>query len=269
VRISGGTQAVGALRRRSRLIGKLLPFFFVMAWSCAQAADLRVLCPNALREPALELARSYARASGHRVEFVFASVGAIHKRVATGERADVVIGATEGIAALVKLGSADAGSQAEIVRTALALIALAPAALPAPDQTDAVERALLSAGSFGVPDARRGAPGGAQASELIDALPSAAALRPKIRGIAGGAEAVKLLAAGAIDLALVAMSEVAATPGIALAGPITQPPTRGISYAAVVPRTAQQAELGRAFIAHLRSPAAAKLFRLTGYLAAE
>lgn len=267
--ISGATRAVGAPRLRSRPIGRLLFLGWIMAWSCAQAADLRVLCPSALREPALELARSYARASGDRVEFVFASVGAIHKRVATGERADVVIGAAEGIAALAKLGAVDAGSQAEIARTALALIARAPAALPAPDHADAIERALGSAQSLGVPDAARGVPGGAQAIELIDALPTAEAVRPKIRWLASGTDAMKLLASGAIDLALVSMSEVAGTPGIALAGPITQPPTRGLSYAAAVPRGAPRAELGRAFIAHLRSPAAAKLFRQAGYLAVE
>lgn len=258
-----------APRRRGGLFAGLTIPLLVLAWPCAQAADLRVLCPSALREPLLELARSYSRDTRHRVEFVFASVGAIHKRAAMNERADVVIGGTEGITALVKLGSADAGSQTEIARTALALVGREPASMPAPDDAEAVERALRAAGSLGVPDVQRGVPGAAQALELIDGLPAADELRTKIRWLVGGTEALKPLASGAIDLALVPMSEVAAAPGLKLAGPITSPPTRGVAYAAAVPRLAQQPELGRAFIAHLRTPAAAKILRQAGYLAAE
>lgn len=242
---------------------------FVSAWQCAAAADVRVFCPNALREPALELARTYARVTGHRVEFVFASVGAIHKRVAMNERADVVIGGADGIAALVKLGSAEAGSQAQIARSALALIGREGTAMPPADSAEAVERALQAAGSLGVPDAQRGIPGATQALELIDRLPSAEHLRAKIRWLGGGAEAVKQLASGSIDLALVSMSDVAGSRGIQIVGPILFPATRGVAYAAAVPRSALQPELGRAFIAHLRTPAAAHVLRQAGYLAAE
>src|SRR5690606_19410270 len=59
-------------------------FACALGASAAAAGDLRVLCPSALRAPVLESARSFARAGGHRVEFVFAGVASIHKRVATG-----------------------------------------------------------------------------------------------------------------------------------------------------------------------------------------
>jgi len=241
----------------------------VVASQCVQAADLRVLCPHALREPALDLARSYSRATGHRVEFVFASVGAIHKRAATGERADVMIGSADGIAALVKLGSADAGSEVPIARTALALAGRENASLPAPDNADAIERALLAVRVLGVPDLQRGIPGAAQAIELIDSQPSAAEVRSKIRWLVSAAEAMKLLASGGIDLALVPMGDVVSVSGVAFAGPITSPMTRGVAYAAAVPRSAAQPELGRAFLAHWRTPAAVKTLRQAGYLPAE
>ena len=56
-------------------IGVLLAVCMALSYG-AIAADVRVLCPSALRVPVIEAARSYSRASGHRVEFIFASVGA-------------------------------------------------------------------------------------------------------------------------------------------------------------------------------------------------
>lgn len=266
---SPGPQPLDAARRWRWLFAGLILQVLLGAWHCAEAADVRVFCPNALRESALELARSYARISGNRVEFVFASVGTIHKRVAMNERADVVIGTAEGIDALVRLGAAQPDAQAQIARTSLALVGREATALPSPDSAEDVERALKAAVSLGVPDAQRGIPGATQALELIELLASSAELRTKIRWLGSGAEAIKLLASRSIDLALVSMSDVAAFPGINLAGPITSPRTRGVMYAAAVPRSAQQPELGRAFIAHLRTSAAAKILREAGYLAVE
>src|SRR5690606_38413988 len=67
-------------------------------------ADIRVLCPPALRTPIVESARAFARSTHHRVEFIFAAVAAVHKRVATGEHADVAISTVQGADALVRLG---------------------------------------------------------------------------------------------------------------------------------------------------------------------
>jgi molybdate transport system substrate-binding protein len=233
------------------------------------ADDLRVLCPSALRQPMLELARAYARTSGQRVELVFASIGAVHKRTALGEYADVVIGGSEGVGALVKLGSAEAGSRLDIARTALALAGRAGGGLHAADDAASLARVLKAAASLGVPDPGRGVPGGAQAMELLERLRLSEALQPRIRWLNSAAEAGKLLAAGRIELALVAMSEVVGMTGISIVGPLVAPPTQGLVYAAAVPRSARNPELGRAFIAHLRSPAAAGTLRQAGYLPAD
>lgn len=259
----------GTTGHDGRFVAALLLALSLAASACVEAAELRVLCPHALREPALELARSFARASGHRIEFVFASVGAIHKRAAMNERADVVIGHAEGIAALVKLGSAEAGTETPIARAGLALIARTGVQLPEPGRTEAIERALGEARAIGVPDAQRGAPGGAQALAWIEQLPSASTLHSKLRAVAGSVEAVKLLATNAIDLALVAMSDVAALPGIAMSGPIVSAASPGIAYAAAVPRLAQQPQFGREFIAYLRTAEADKVLRTAGYVTAE
>jgi len=233
------------------------------------AADVRVLCPNALREPVLASARSFARSTGHRVEFVFSSAGAIHKRIAHGERADVAIGSAEGIEALVKLGPGTAGTQTLIARSTLAIAVRSGAPTIDTSDRDDVVRALKAARSIAVPDARLGAPGAAHVAELLQLLQLDVERQTRIRGVSDGRDAGKRLAAGEIELALAPMSDLVGIAGVTVIGPITAVATQATVYAAVVPKTAYQPEIGRSFIAHLRGAEAADSLRRAGYLPAQ
>jgi len=231
----------------------------------AVGADLRIHSPSALREPVLEAARAYARVTNHRVEFVFASLGSIQKRVASGEQTDDVIGSAEGIEALVKLGVARAESSATIARTALVFAARSAVSMPNVGDVDHMRRAIESAAVLGVPDPARGVPGAAQAGELLHALALSGEARSRIRWLGGGPEAAKSLQSGRIGLAVLWMSDVAGVPGIEISEPIVVVPTRSTSFAAAVPRSAKQPEIGMNFIAHLRSAESAKSFLRAGY----
>jgi molybdate transport system substrate-binding protein len=232
----------------------------------AQAADVRVLSPSSLRAPLVESARTFARAGGHRVEFVFASVGAVHKRVATGERADVAIGTLEGTDALVRLGRAVDGSRAPLVRSALALVAPKHAAALDVGDAAALGAALRRAQALVLPDAALGVPGGAQVAELLERLELENELRDKSHRVADAREVVRRVASGAADIGIARMSDVVASGEVTAIGPLLDPPTNGIAYAAVVVRASTQADIAHAFIAHLRSPGAGAEFRKAGYL---
>lgn len=264
---SAWPQARGRLRSAG-IAFALLALQALAAAGNSAAADLRVLCPSALRGPALEIARSYARQTGHRVEFLFASAGAIHKRAAMNERADVVIGGDDAVVALAKLGVADAATVARVARTALALAGRPGAVLPAPDLDGAVAAALRAGASVGVPDPQRGMAGSAQVAELIDALGLQGDLQSRLRPVGSIAEAARLLESGDIDLALLPMSELGAS-GLRVSGPIASPPTRGLVYAAAVLRAASVPDAARGFVAHLRSAAAVGAWQQAGYLAVD
>lgn len=217
----------------------------------------------------MEAARAYARATNHRVEFVFASLGSIQKRVAMGEPTDVVIGSAEGIEALVKLGMARPESRASIAHTILVFAARSAAMLPNVGDADDMRRAIESAAALGVPDAARGVPGASQAGELLRAVAISDDARARIRWLGSGLEAAKRLQAGYIDLAVVWMSDVAGLPGIELSVPVVVVPTQGATFAAAVPRSAKQPQLGVDFIAHLRSAETGKALFRAGYRGAE
>jgi molybdate transport system substrate-binding protein len=241
------------------------------AGTCAPvlAAELRVFCASPLREPVLELARGFARASGHRIAFVFASVGAVHKRIASGERADMAIGTLQGANALVGLGRGVQGSQAPIVRSTLALVLAGAAARPDVGDVEALETILRGTSSLVMPDAALGVPGGAHAAELLEQLGIREALRAKTRLVADAREVVKQVAAGSAQAGLGAMSEMTAAADVAVVGPLVEPRPAGVVYAALTVRGSAQADTVREFVAHLRSPQAAAVFRKAGYLHVE
>lgn len=235
----------------------------------APAAELRVFCASSLREPMLETARGFARASGHRLAFVFASVGAVHKRVASGESADMAIGTLRGVNALVGLGRGVQGSQAPLVRSTLALVVAGSTAMPDVGTVEALAATLAATRSLVMPDPAVGAPGGAHAAELLEQLGIRAAVRAKTRLVADAREVSKQVAAGTVEAGLGAMSEMTPAADLAVLGPLVEPRPAGVVYAAVVVRGSGEMNAARAFIAHLRSPRAAAVFRKAGYLHVE
>jgi molybdenum ABC transporter molybdate-binding protein len=258
-------------RREGSKLGLVLAAACVLAcWlvsaPMARAGELRVLCPNALRTPVLESARSFARAGGHRLEFTFASVAGIHKRVASGERADVAIGSTQGARALVALGRGVEGSVVPLVQSALALVLPQHAGAPDIDDPAAIAQTLRSASIVVAPDAGLGVPGGAQASELLRRLQLDDELRGRIRYVADPKEIARRVASGAAQAGIGTMSEVIAAGEVRVLGPILEPRTDGVAYAALVVRPAASAGVAHSFLAHLRAPESQALFRKAGFL---
>ena len=235
----------------------------------AAGAELRVLCPNALRAPVLEAARAFVRGSGHKIEFMFASVGAIHKRVASGDAVDVAIGTAQGIDALLGLGRGMENTAAPIARSVLALAVRQgdPKVIVADAQT--LAQALRDASSIVYPDAGLGAPGGGQVAELLDRIGMTAEVKEKSRLVADAREVAKRVASGAAQLGIAHMSDIVGVQNVIAIGPLDDPPNAGLVYAAVVVQRAANAEAARAWIASLASPVAKAAFRAAGYAPGE
>ena len=258
------------LRQPWHVSARRLALLLAVLWSLpVAAAELRVLCPNTLRTPMLDSARAFVRGSGHKIEFIFASVGAIHKRVAGGEIVDVAIGTAQGVDALQRLGRALAGSDAAIARTVLALAAREHELKSVPADADRLAQALRDAPSLVYPDAELGSPGGGQAAELLDRLGLTAEVKAKSRLVADAREVAKRVAAGAAQLGIAQMNDILGMPGVVALGPINDPPTAGVVYVAVVPQRSLKADAARAFVNFLTSAEAKAAFRNAGYAPAD
>src|SRR3954466_16181038 len=74
------------------------------------AAEIRILSAAAMQSVFKEIAGGVERTSGHRLIFHYGTIGAINQWVMGGEEADLVIGSTLSMPALVKAGKIEAGS---------------------------------------------------------------------------------------------------------------------------------------------------------------
>lgn len=225
-----------------------------------------MLCPSALRTPVVEAARLFARAHGHRVELVVAGLAAVQKRAASGERADVAIATLQGATALIGLGRGIEGSLTPLASSALALaLSRQTPGIEVADRA-ALAHALTAARSLVLPDAGLGAPGGAQAAELLERLGITAEMQSSIRYVADAGEVAREVASGRDVAGIAPMSDLLGAREIQVLGPIIQPPTEGVAYAGLVVRSAREPDAARAFLAHLRTPTSAARFRAAGYV---
>src|SRR5262245_24543931 len=76
----------------------------------SDAEEVRILSAAMMKPIFSEVVPEFERASGHRLIIEYGTVGAVSKRVLAGERADLVIGTTLSMPALVKEGRIESGS---------------------------------------------------------------------------------------------------------------------------------------------------------------
>ena len=217
----------------------------------------------------LDAARVFARESGHRLEFIFAGVGAVHKRVASGEAVDVAIGTAQGIDALLRLGQALDGSEAALARTVLALAVRQGVSRATPGNAESLAQELRAAASLVYPDAELGASGGGQVAELLERLGLTAELKAKSRLVADAREVGRRVAASAAQLGIAQMNDLVGAQSVIVLGPLNDPPTAGLVYAAVVAKRSGEPAAARAFVGFLVGAEAKAAFRKAGYAPAD
>src|SRR5215470_16545522 len=114
------------------------------ALSAAHAADLKVFVGGAMTETVEKIGADFAKKSGNKLDYVSDTTGALQKRLAAGEKADVVVVTAAGLDAMQKESRIAGGSRTDLVR-ALIGVAMKPGG-KAPDlsSTDSFKASLLA-----------------------------------------------------------------------------------------------------------------------------
>ena len=137
-----------------------------------------MLAAGAAQGVVRELEPIFASASGHKLDAVYDTVGALRDRVLAGAAADVVILSEAGMAALIKGGKIDDRAATDLGSISVALAVRKGAAVPdVSSSPDALKKALLAAASIAHADPARGATAGGTlpASCGSSALPTSCA----------------------------------------------------------------------------------------------
>jgi molybdate transport system substrate-binding protein len=230
----------------------------------ARAAAIRLLSAAAMQTVFKTIGGEFERTSGHRLVFVYTTMGAITQRVLAGESADLIIGSTQSIEQLVKAGRIAAGSPVTIARVGIGAVVASGSAKPSIATADELKRALLAAPTIVYAFPAGGGAAGIHIARVIEALGIAEPLRPKTRFGQGGDITEVTLAQGPGAFGMTQISEIVKKPGADYVGPFPAELQNYTGVTAAIPAGAEPSEAVSALIAFLRSPTAAAALKERG-----
>jgi molybdate transport system substrate-binding protein len=243
----------------------LVTLLLLSCGTIAGATELKVLGAEAFK-PAFEaLAGGFEQASGHKLQFVYATAGVLRDRIRAGETADVIILPKPTFDPLQAEGWIGREGSANIAQSLFSLAV--PRGNPKPDisSVDALKRALLGAKAITYPEPTGGGGIGAYAGRVVERLGLTEQLRPRTTFTKGG-EFREVLAQRKADIAFVLPTVISNDPRIELVGPLPaelQSSTEFTFSAGLGPQTRAPAA-AQALIRYLLGPEALLALRSKG-----
>ncbi len=226
-------------------------------------AKIKVLSTNAVRGVLAELLPEFESASGNTVQVVWLTTNQTMARLREGERGDVVIGTAEGIQQLRQQGNVVAKTIVPLGSTAIGVAVRRGAPKPDVSTVEAVKRALMEAKS--VTWTTMGA-SGVHFESILERLGVAGQVKAKSKAIViPGGLIGELLARDEAALGIQMVSEILAVPGAELVAPLPPPLQKKTVFSGAVLTNSSDVDAARALIAHLTTPAAAKVLKAKGF----
>lgn len=222
--------------------------------TAASAVDIRVYSGGAPKEALAVLTPDFEKQTGHKVHYTFAVISELQKKLAAGERPDMVLMPAPAIEALVKAGTLKGEPRPVLGSTGIGVIVRQGAARPDISTPDQFRAALLAARSV-VHANPQATPSGAHLARVTEQLGLTDALKAKVtyrNALDGGAE---LVAKGEAELGIYPISEIVSVEGVAVVGPLPRELQSLITYGAAVVSDNASPEPAQAFIRFLADPA--------------
>jgi molybdate transport system substrate-binding protein len=231
------------------------------------AATLTLLSGGAAHGLVQALTPQFQAQTGCAVDGTYSAVGAMRDALVGGALADLVILTAALVAALARDGHVDAATIAELGAVPTCIAVRSGDAAPDIVDGDALRTALRAADGIYFPDPKLATAGIHFARVLAD-LGIATEVASRLRPFPNGATAMRALAAAAErhPIGCTQATEILATPGTTLVGPL--PPGHDLAavYAVGVCTRAAQPEPARRFAALLTGAASADLRRHLGFV---
>lgn len=229
-----------------------------------EAAEIKMLSANGMREVIEDLGPKFEHATGHRLVIAFATLGVIVKRVQEGETADVIAIPRQGIDRLVKDGKANASTVTVLARAGIGVVVRKGAPKPDISTPEALKRALLAAHSITYLDPAAGGTSGVHFVKVLDRLGIAAEMKSKTILHPNARTAGALVANGKAEIGINLIQELMPLPGIDLVGPLPGELQNTLIFTAAIMTDAKDIAAAKAFIEFLRTPEAAAVIKAKG-----
>lgn len=231
----------------------------------AQGAELKVFVGGAMTETVTKIGNDFARRSGHKLDIVSDTTGALINRLKVGEKPDVIVVTETAIDGLQKDGALKDGTRTNLVR-ALVGVAVKAGSTTSPDlsSVDAFKRSLLAAKTVSYVDPKAGGTSGTYFEGLLAKMGIAEQMKPKIVYRTQGAGVADAVARGAAELGITFIAELTPNKGVKIAGPLPEEIQLPTNYLAAVPKVSANQDAAQAFIQAMIAPSGEAVFRGAG-----
>src|SRR5688500_11908339 len=211
-------------------------------------SELRVFSGGAMSEPVREAGAAFTKRAGHRIVYVIDTTGALQKRLASGERADVIVVTSTAIEALQKDNRVVAGSRVDLARALIGVGVRAGAPSPDLSTPETFKAALLKARSVSYVNPASGGTSGTYFEGLLQRMGIADAMKAKIVYRTQGSAVADAVAKGEAELGITFTSELQPNKGVKVAGTLPAAIQLPTIYSAAIPTSAGNGEAARAFL---------------------
>ncbi len=230
---------------------------FAVTANGASAAQITLLCSNALKSVIEELGPQFEKSSGHSLKIEYGSTGPLTAQIDKGRAFDVAILGVDATDDLITRGKLAAGSRADIARSGMGVAVRKGAQKPDLGTTEAFKQTLLKAQTIAFSD---GGLSGIYLKGLLERLGIAEQLKSKIRFGRGG----EMVGEGKAEIGLTQISEILSERGAELAGPLPPDVQQYTVFPAAIGAAAAQADAGKELLKFLKSPETAKVLKAKG-----
>jgi molybdate transport system substrate-binding protein len=231
----------------------------------ANAAEIKLLSPVAMRAVMPEITGQFERASGHKVTVEFATAGAIASRLMKGDAADVAIVSDRQMDELEGHGKIATGGRKPIAKVGLGVFVRAGSAKPEMASVDNFKTMLLKVKTVGYGDPAKGGVSGVHMAKLVERLGVASEINVKTSLFADSQAVMKAVADGSAEIGIGLTSDQVLVQGIQLAGGFPAEIQNFTDYAAAGTAASKDAAASAALVGFLASPAAKTAFKDKGF----
>lgn len=229
----------------------------------AKPSTLRIFSGGAPQQVLRALMPGIEKSIGCNVDFTFALVSEITRRLAADEQVDLVLLPVQLIAELSKTVALRQEGRAPFARVGIGVIVSEGAPWPDISSADAVRAMLLHARTVALPDPNT--PSGSHLARMMAQLGIADAISSKSihkGAIHGGGE---LVARGEADVGLYLVSEVRTVANVSIIGLLPPAVQSYVVYGGAIPASNAAPEDALAFIRCVTDPARAEIWQAGGF----